>query len=104
MVLFAGHGEWILGGRDDRTSKIDLCVYHAVRSVRMVADAFGLKNAPQIYQCLIDNALYGYLKIGVGNDVNATDHPKSTDVFTEGEPETDQALSCWAGDLILTTY
>ena len=54
---------------------------------------FGLKNAPHIYQRLIDNALYGYLKIGAGKDVNATDHPKSTDVFTEGEPETDQAPS-----------
>ena len=54
---------------------------------------FGLKNAPQIYQRLIDNSLYGYLKIGAGKDVNATDHPKSTDVFTKGEPETDQAPS-----------
>ena len=54
---------------------------------------FGLKNAPQIYQRLIDNALYGYLKIGADKDVNVTDQPKLTDVFTEGEPETDQAPS-----------
>ena len=54
---------------------------------------FGLKNAPQIYQRLIDNALYGYLKIGADKDVNVTDQPKLTDVLTEGEPETDQAPS-----------
>ncbi|OWZ15959.1 reverse transcriptase [Phytophthora megakarya] len=29
---------------------------------------FGLKNAPQIYQRLLDNALYGFLKIGNGED------------------------------------
>ncbi|POM72680.1 LOW QUALITY PROTEIN: Reverse transcriptase [Phytophthora palmivora] len=43
---------------------------------------FGLKNAPQIYQRLIDNALYGHLRIGPGQDSSRT-----TDVFTEGEPE-----------------
>ena len=54
---------------------------------------FGLKNAPQIYQRLIDNALYGYLKIGADKDENATDSPKLIDVFVEGEPETDQTSS-----------
>ena len=54
---------------------------------------FGLKNAPQIYQRLIGNALYGYLKIGADKDVNATDPSKLTDVLTEGEPETDRAPS-----------
>ena len=59
----------------------------------MVADAFWTKKRPQIYQRLIDNAVYGYLKIGADKDVNATDPSKLTDVFTEGEPETDRAPS-----------
>ena len=50
---------------------------------------FGLKNAPQIYQRLIDNALYGYLKITPDPDVNITGSPKLVDVFTEGEPDPD---------------
>ncbi|ETO68298.1 hypothetical protein F444_14850 [Phytophthora nicotianae P1976] len=33
---------------------------------------FGLKNAPQIYQRLLDNALYGYLRIPEGNDQSGT--------------------------------
>ena len=33
---------------------------------------FGLKNAPQIYQRSIGNALYGYLKIGGYMDSTAT--------------------------------
>uniref|UniRef100_A0AAV1U7Y1 Reverse transcriptase domain-containing protein n=1 Tax=Peronospora matthiolae TaxID=2874970 RepID=A0AAV1U7Y1_9STRA len=44
---------------------------------------FGLKNAPQIYQRLVDNALYGYLNIG---QRSASDGPM--DVFKDGEPET----------------
>uniref|UniRef100_H3H8X6 Reverse transcriptase domain-containing protein n=1 Tax=Phytophthora ramorum TaxID=164328 RepID=H3H8X6_PHYRM len=43
---------------------------------------FGLKNAPQIYQRLIDNALYGYLRISPDRD-----HAEPTDVFEKGEPE-----------------
>ena len=54
---------------------------------------FGLKNASQFYQSLIDNALDGYLKIGGGKDATTTDSFRLTDVFTEGEPETDQTPS-----------
>ncbi|CAI5722015.1 unnamed protein product [Peronospora effusa] len=64
---------------------------------------FGLKNAPQIYQRLIDNALYGYLKIGtdpnaiVTGSLDSTDtvtgSPKLVDVITEGEPDTSQKPS-----------
>uniref|UniRef100_H3GFB6 Integrase catalytic domain-containing protein n=1 Tax=Phytophthora ramorum TaxID=164328 RepID=H3GFB6_PHYRM len=43
---------------------------------------FRLKNAPQIYQRLIDNALYGYLQISPDRD-----HAEPTDVFEKGEPE-----------------
>ncbi|KAE9263087.1 hypothetical protein PR003_g33285 [Phytophthora rubi] len=43
---------------------------------------FGLKNAPQIYQRLIDNALYGFLRIPTVADQNTL-----TDLFEEGHPE-----------------
>ncbi|POM65693.1 Reverse transcriptase [Phytophthora palmivora] len=43
---------------------------------------FGLKNASQIYQRLIDNALYGFTRIPPpGSD------PRSTDVFEVGEAD-----------------
>ncbi|POM68857.1 Reverse transcriptase [Phytophthora palmivora] len=43
---------------------------------------FGLKNAPQIYQRPIDNALYGFTRIPPpGSD------PRSTDVFEVGEAD-----------------
>ncbi|POM77680.1 Reverse transcriptase, partial [Phytophthora palmivora] len=43
---------------------------------------FGLKNAPQIYQRLIDNALYGFTRIPPpGSD------PRSTNVFEVGEAD-----------------
>ena len=44
---------------------------------------FGLKNAPQIYQRLIDNALYWFLKI----DTVSSD--EQVDVFKDGVPDTD---------------
>ncbi|GMF15219.1 unnamed protein product [Phytophthora fragariaefolia] len=50
--------------------------------------AFGLKNAPQIYQRLVDNALYGHLKISANSDPVLP-----IDVFNDGEPETDQKPS-----------
>ncbi|KAE9312741.1 hypothetical protein PR003_g19694 [Phytophthora rubi] len=43
---------------------------------------FGLKNAPQIYQGLIENALYGFLRIPPAADQNAL-----TDLFEKGDPE-----------------
>ncbi|GMF47149.1 unnamed protein product [Phytophthora fragariaefolia] len=43
---------------------------------------FGLKNAPQIYQRLIDNALYGHLRISADQD-----RSKPVDLFEAGEPE-----------------
>uniref|UniRef100_H3H9I8 Reverse transcriptase domain-containing protein n=1 Tax=Phytophthora ramorum TaxID=164328 RepID=H3H9I8_PHYRM len=43
---------------------------------------FGLKNAPQIYQRLIDNALYGHLRISASHDLSTP-----IDVFEAGEPE-----------------
>ncbi|GMG15062.1 unnamed protein product [Phytophthora fragariaefolia] len=43
---------------------------------------FGLQNARQIYQRLIDNAMYGYLRISADQD-----RSKPVDVFEVGEPE-----------------
>ncbi|GMF31897.1 unnamed protein product [Phytophthora fragariaefolia] len=43
---------------------------------------FGLKNALQIYQRLIDNALYGHLRIGADQDCS-----KTVNVYEAGEPE-----------------
>lgn len=50
---------------------------------------FGLKNAPQVYQRLIDNAFNGYLKIGSDHESIEAGSAKLIDVFIEGEPETD---------------
>ena len=47
------------------------------------------QNAAQIYQRLIGNALYGYLKIGARSESIAAGSPNLIDVFTEGEPDTD---------------
>ena len=51
---------------------------------------FELKNTPQIYQRLIGNALYGYLKIGADPDASSMESSKWIDVFTEGERYTSQ--------------
>ncbi|POM57599.1 LOW QUALITY PROTEIN: Reverse transcriptase, partial [Phytophthora palmivora] len=43
---------------------------------------FGLKNAPQIYQRLLDNALYGFVKV-----TQDQDRSNRKDVFETGEPD-----------------
>ncbi|KAG3110315.1 hypothetical protein PI124_g9994 [Phytophthora idaei] len=45
---------------------------------------FGLKNAPQIYQRLLDIALYGYLRIS-----NDRDQTGTMDALQEGKPDSD---------------
>ncbi|ETP31408.1 hypothetical protein F442_19730 [Phytophthora nicotianae P10297] len=56
------------------------------RMVSAFVTPFGLRhaNAPQIYQRLLDNALYGYLRIPEGSDQFGT-----VDVFQAGEPDLD---------------
>ncbi|POM61697.1 hypothetical protein PHPALM_29250, partial [Phytophthora palmivora] len=76
------YGQWILGGDYDRSSSSDLGFHHPFGLFEWNRMPFGLKNAPQIYQRLIDNALYGFTRIPPpGSD------PKSTDVFEEGEAD-----------------
>ncbi|POM76149.1 Reverse transcriptase [Phytophthora palmivora] len=43
---------------------------------------FGLKNAPHIYQRLLDNALYGFVKV-----TQDQDRSERKDVFETGEPD-----------------
>ena len=54
---------------------------------------FELNNAPQIYQRLIDNELYGYMKIRADTDSPSMNPSKQIDLFTEGEPDTSQTPS-----------
>ena len=54
---------------------------------------FGLNNAPQIDQRLIDNAFYGYLKIGTRPTTIDWGSSDLIDVFTEGEPYSDMKSS-----------
>ncbi|OWZ16691.1 reverse transcriptase [Phytophthora megakarya] len=72
VVLLFGYGERILGGEDDGSGPADLWN-------RM---PFGRKNAPQIYQRMIDNALYGFTRIPkMAGDL------KHLAVFEAGEPK-----------------
>ena len=50
---------------------------------------FGLENAPHYYHPLIDNALYGYLKVGVDRYSIASRTSKLMDVFNEGRAKID---------------
>ncbi|POM58456.1 Reverse transcriptase [Phytophthora palmivora] len=43
---------------------------------------FGLKNAPQIYQRLLDNAIYGFVKL-----TQDQDRSDQKDIFETGEPD-----------------
>ncbi|GMF40034.1 unnamed protein product [Phytophthora fragariaefolia] len=59
---------------------------------------FGLKNAPQIYQRVLDNALYGFLKITKRQNHQARNagdqgRQRPIDIFQDGEPDTDKESS-----------
>ncbi|KAI9989139.1 hypothetical protein PInf_022887 [Phytophthora infestans] len=47
---------------------------------------FGLKNAPQIYQRLIDNALYGFTRIPEPEKGGSGEYHTEVDPFEAGEP------------------
>ena len=65
---------------------------------------FGLKNAPQFYQRLIYNTLYGYLKIVPEPNSSTTPSSTPNDVFADGVPDTKPRPDSWAGDHVSTTY
>ena len=88
MIQRTGYGKRVLGSGDDGTSKKYLRIHYAIRLVCVATYAVWLKNASQIYQRLIENALYGYLKIGADPDSSSMKAYKRIDVFTEGENRT----------------
>ena len=55
----------------------------------MAEDAVWIEERTQIYQRLINNALYGYLKIGTRSTTIASESSGLIDVFTDGEPDSD---------------
>ena len=69
----------------------------------MVTYTLWTNACTQIYHCLVENALYGYINIDRDPSVIATDSsnsyimatgvPKLTDVFTEEEPDISQKPS-----------
>ncbi|POM58113.1 Reverse transcriptase [Phytophthora palmivora] len=63
---------------------------------------YGLKNAPQIYQRLLDNALYGFVKV-----TQDQDRSDRNDVFETGEPDLERnesVLGCrsYIDDILVT--
>ncbi|OWZ07009.1 reverse transcriptase [Phytophthora megakarya] len=62
------------------------------RLVSAFITPFGLKNAPQIYQRIVDNALYGHIPIKPDQD-----RSNPVDVFEEGEPEPEPNPSVLGG-------
>ncbi|CAI5705388.1 unnamed protein product [Peronospora effusa] len=53
-----------------------------------MASGFWSSNAPQIYQRLLDNALYGFLRVSPGAATEETE-----DLFATGEPDAKSGLS-----------
>ena len=93
MVLLSGYGKWFLGSRNDGKSKSNLGVHYSIGPFRMASDAVWAKKCPHIYQSLLDNALYGYLKINPESRADSDESSVPVDVFKEGKPETDHRPS-----------
>ncbi|OWY92267.1 reverse transcriptase, partial [Phytophthora megakarya] len=77
--LHMASGFWVVK-MTDRARLISACItpFGLFEWNRM---PFGLKNAPQIYQRVIDNALYGFIRIP-----KSEDHGSTSDLFEDGEP------------------
>ena len=93
MVLITEYGKRVLGSGDDEGARSQYAFNTTSVLFEWLRMPFGLKNASQIYQRLIDNALYGYLKNGADSDSSSMKSIKRIDVFTEGEPDTSQTPS-----------
>ncbi|OWZ05861.1 LOW QUALITY PROTEIN: reverse transcriptase [Phytophthora megakarya] len=61
--------------------RVNLGFYHSLWIIEWNQMLFGLKNEPQIYQLMIDNAIYGFTWIP-----KPEDHGCTLDVFEDGEP------------------
>ncbi|OWZ11937.1 reverse transcriptase [Phytophthora megakarya] len=59
------YGERLLSRAHDGSGLRDISIYHSVRPIRVESHAF---FAPQIYQRLVVNVLYGFLKIPRSGD------------------------------------
>ncbi|OWY95818.1 LOW QUALITY PROTEIN: reverse transcriptase [Phytophthora megakarya] len=81
LVLFFGDGMRILGGENDGSYPLDLSFFTPFGLFEWNRMPFGLENAPQIYQRMIDNALYGFTRIP-----KSEDHGGTLDVFEDREP------------------
>ncbi|EGZ08549.1 hypothetical protein PHYSODRAFT_340298 [Phytophthora sojae] len=55
-----GYGEWLLGGAHDPEGKAHFCFCLYYQWLRM---PFGLKNAPLIYQQMLNNYLRGFVRL-----------------------------------------
>ncbi|KAE8985288.1 hypothetical protein PR001_g22928 [Phytophthora rubi] len=91
MVLLAGYGEWVLGSDDDGPRTRDLGLHHPFGTVRVESNAFRLKERPQIYQRMLDNALYGFTRIPrlEGDPVPKQPDPKTSPDLIPTEPKDD---------------
>ena len=90
MVLITEYGKRVLGSGDDEGARSQYAFNPTSVLFEWLRMSFGLKNASQIYQRLIDNALYGYLKNGADSDSSFMKSIKRIGLFTEGEPDTSQ--------------
>ncbi|OWZ11926.1 LOW QUALITY PROTEIN: reverse transcriptase [Phytophthora megakarya] len=84
-------GKWILGRVHDAAGETISAFITPFGLFEWARMPFGLKNAPQIYQRIVDNTLYGHMRIKPGQD-------KTFDVFEEGEPNQNLNRRSWDGD------
>ena len=63
MVLFIGYGERVLMVEATERAKMSSAFITPIGLFEWLHMPFRLKTAPQIYQRLVDNALYKYLRI-----------------------------------------
>ena len=92
MVLPSRHGEWFLGCEHDRTGETSFGLVTPLELFEWLRMPFGLKNTPQIYQLLLDNALYGFSRIPQGAEPD-----ESGELFTSGKPYIKLGLLYWVG-------
>ncbi|GMF39331.1 unnamed protein product [Phytophthora lilii] len=58
VVLRFGYRQWVLGNDDDIEARLVSALVCALGHFDWLCIQFGLKNAPMIYQLMLDNALW----------------------------------------------